>query len=381
MLKEGHIRELLSLLLFAGIALLPVYIFSSGDIQPAHMILALFSVFLLAKRGFLTEGWSLLLLILSLHVFVVEATYSVVRGGEARGMLNAAYFFYTFLLTAAATVHTERVGLKPFYFGMLIATSIATLTVVASGVDLQDISETGRETGTFNNPNQLGFLSVCLLSSSYFLYTTKRISYFLAVILFGTALFLSIVSLSKAAMLANGVVIFFALKPRPTKVNLLVWIVGFFVAIFILSYLYNSGAFNNYLFIQRIQALSTESDSSLASRGYFTVFSAPWYQIVFGMGADNIRFAIGHEVHSTLGSALNAYGIVGFLLMFTLLASWALKIHRHFGIIGTISIVGPSMLYGITHNGSRFVFFWILFATTIGYIRRVNNASERTLSG
>lgn len=376
MTQDRTIFTPLSLLLFAGVSFLPVYIFESGGMQPTHLLLALFSVFVLFQRDFRKESWSLLLLALAAHVFIVEAFHGIAQGGDIKGTVNGAYFLYNFLLTAAVANHTERNGLKPLYVGVLVAASLATFTVAFTGVNLRDISETGRETGTFNNPNQLGFFSCCLLSTAYFLYNVKRMSYVLVACLMITAVFLAVVSLSKAAMIANGAVILLSLKPRFTKANLALWIVGIAAAILMLLQLHERGVFDGYLFVQRLQALSAESDSSLAARGYFVVLDAPAHQLLFGMGSSSIRSIIGHEVHSTLGSALNSYGIIGLVLMAAIFIIWTLKIYRHFGVVGVISIVSPSMLYGITHNGSRFVFFWILLASTIGYIHRVSKTSE-----
>src|SRR5690606_1287440 len=79
----------------------------------------------------------------------------------------------------------------------------------------------GRAVGTFNNPNQLGYFSVCILSLAYLLYRDEYLSYFAAFVVFVIAIFLSITSLSKAAMIANFIVAFMVLKPaRINKVDI-----------------------------------------------------------------------------------------------------------------------------------------------------------------
>ena len=87
--------------------------------------------------------------------------------------------------------------------------------------------------------------------------------------------------------------------------------------------------------------------------------------MLFGLGSQNAREIIGHEVHSTLGSVLNNYGLIGLTLFGTVIFSWAKRIWNAHGFIGLICMVGPPMLYGITHNGTRFTFFWLLFAASL----------------
>ena len=78
---------------------------------------------------------------------------------------------------------------------------------------------------------------------------------------------------------------------------------------------------------------------------------------------------VGHEVHSTLGSVINNYGFLGLILFSAVLAIWAFRLWQSYGAVGMISIAGPAMLYGITHNGIRFTIFWLLFAASMAMAR------------
>ena len=44
---------------------------------------------------------------------------------------------------------------------------------------------------------------------------------------------------------------------------------------------------------------------------------------------------------------------------------WILDIKNSYGFRAVICVCGPSLLYGLTHNGLRFSMFWIMFAVTI----------------
>src|SRR5690606_15914645 len=122
------------------------------------------------------------------------------------------FFLYNFFLVSAIYSYCCRYGLSALSLGLIIAAFIAIFSVSLGGVSLQD-SSAGRAAGSFNNPNQLGYFSVCLLSLTYLIYRCNYFRYPTAVGLFCVSAFLSVVSLSKAAMVANFIVIFLALKP------------------------------------------------------------------------------------------------------------------------------------------------------------------------
>ena len=67
---------------------------------------------------------------------------------------------------------------------------------------------------------------------------------------------------------------------------------------------------------------------------------------------------------------LTSYGLIGFLIFFTLIFIWILDINKTYGLRGVICVCAPSLLYGLTHNGIRFSMFWILFAISIYLSKR-----------
>src|SRR5690606_30754675 len=83
------------------------------------------------------------------------------------------------------------------------------------------------------------------------------------------------------------------------------------------------------------------------------------------LGKQNINDIVGHEVHSTFASVLNDYGLIGFILLASAVVKWARALWRRFGLTGLFCLTAPSLLYGITHNGTRFTIFWLLFASSM----------------
>lgn len=337
--------------------------------QPSHLVLFTFALITLLARGFPVTPWSMALVAIFLLAFAVESTY-VFLGGNPRFLLNAAFFFFNLLATTAIYLHVREAGLKPVRYGILIACAIALGAVAFSGVNLRDLDGQGRPTGSFNNPNQLGYFSVCLLSITFLLYRGKQLSYWMAAAVFSIALFLAIASLSKAAMIANFVVIVLALKPVRSRKALLGWALAGLVGIAYLFQQYQGGAFDDLLFAQRLANIANESDSSLASRGYFAFAEGNGLQLLLGMGTQNINEIIGHEVHSTFASVLNNYGIVGLTIFAFAMFLWAARLWQAFGLVSFICVTAPPMLYGITHNGTRFTFFWLLFAASMALAER-----------
>ncbi|WP_150909721.1 hypothetical protein [Marinobacter halotolerans] len=369
-------RSIEGWLLVIGVALLPVYVFDSGGIQPSHALLATFSVAVLCRKGVPSNSWAILLAAISVYSFFVESFYAVFDGSNS--IINGVYFFYNFILSCAVYTYCRDYGMSILVPGILISCAIVLGSTVASGVSLYS-GDAGRSTAVFNNPNQLGYFSVCLLSLGYLMYRNFIIRYFFAVAICFIALMLSIFSLSKAAMISNFLVIFIALKPAldPNKKSFraklyvsFFWLI--FVAFLLIAaiYFYVTGLAGDFAFVQRLQGMFSEADSSLLERGYLAFLDANAWAFVFGLGDSQASNIVGHEVHSTLASVLNNYGIVGFLIFGSALLLWAIKLHSIYGFWGMACIAGPAMLYGMTHNGTRFTIFWILFSASMSTVSR-----------
>ena len=359
----------LSFLLMIGIASFPVYVFPSGSLQPSHMLIASFSFLVFLRHRFLVTSWGSLFLVFCYWSFVIEASYTIL-GQSPSWIINAIFFIFNWLAACAVYRFCVRDGLAPVAAGITIAALIAIIAVMVTGFNLRDISITGRATGTFNNPNQLGFFSVCLLSITFLMYRTGHFSYWHSAALFGVAIFLSILSLSKAAMIANAAVVLIAMKPANSKFSFAIWSGSLVVTLSILAVLFLRGYFDEYMFLQRLSGLRQEDDSSLASRGYFAIFQGNSIQLLVGIGAERVHRIVGHEVHSTFASVANLYGLIGLTLFGSIFLIWAVRLKRTFGFGGLLCIAMPSLLYGVTHNGTRFTIFWLLFAVSLAAARR-----------
>ncbi len=203
--------------------------------------------------------------------------------------------------------------------------------MLADGVGLTEFAAGGRTAGTFNNPNQLGYFAVCCISQIYLLLYHRVLGYKLAFGLITLSVFMAVASLSKAAILASFLVYFLALKPVSTSRPAAGWLLLSGGSMAVLGVAYNLGRFDRLLFIRRLQGASTESDSSLASRGYFEIFGGNPAELLFGFGANGVLDRVGHEVHSTMAGVLNTYGILGLGVFAAILVVWIVRLGRSYG--------------------------------------------------
>jgi hypothetical protein len=117
----------------------------------------------------------------------------------------------------------------------------------------------------------------------------------------------------------------------------------------------------------RFEQVGKDSDDNAAGRGYDRIWLFPQYVMVgAGEGAYR-RFTEGHdnmEIHSSWGTLLFSYGIVGTIAFMALLwaifrrAAWQLRFYFI-----------PLALYGLTHQGLRFSLLWVFLGLVIGQVR------------
>ena len=94
----------------------------------------------------------------------------------------------------------------------------------------------------------------------------------------------------------------------------------------------------------------------ITERGYDRIIEYPEY-ILWGAGeGETQRFTKGtstNELHSTLGTILFSYGIIGLVIMTFLLkkAIWGAP-------LGIWLVMISPFAYGLTHNGMRQPLFW-----------------------
>lgn len=227
-----------------------------------------------------------------------------------------------------------------------------------------------RNVGFFNNPNQLGYFSLSSLAIMVVLIPVmkaKRFSFFLFIFF---DLLLVFLSLSKAAIISFGVVLIpffwylfsrnrFSLK-KLGRILLFfpILLLCLFLAMDFLSEVWSTAVLNVVL---RFSTMNMESDGSFFGRGYARIWINP-ERVFLGVGeglkpGEDPRFDdpyFSDEIHSSLGTILFSYGILGFLT-YLLLAFSATGFRNPYLLFPMIGM----HMYSLTHQGLRFTLFWV----------------------
>jgi hypothetical protein len=219
-----------------------------------------------------------------------------------------------------------------------------------------------RVLGTFNNPNQLGYWALLVMTCLAF--TREREPATLTdLAAMGAGLYVAMVSLSRAAFLSALLLVCVFLLTRRLRGPVLALVVAGAMAGLVSLQLTNGGpllrAFENEATANIAHRLDSvgEDDNEILKRGYDRILRRPEY-IAFGAGEGAFHRlhpdGKSKEFHSSLGNIRMSYGIVGILVF----AFLFFVVFAGSPFIAWLYIV-PIMLYGITHMGLRFSLFWV----------------------
>lgn len=252
---------------------------------------------------------------------------------------------------------------------IITGTLIATIYAWDTGASIMRVGgSVWRSVGTFNNPNQQGFFAVCIASIAGLLYLRDIISRKMCLFLWGAALILAMVSVSRAAAAAIVVLLIFGIAAMLNKRRLspavilasLTILAGIWIA-------YSAGLLDQVQSVARIEQTGSNRYDSLVVRGYTIPFHNP-LEFLFGVGAENARVGTKFysvEVHSTWWSFMGKYGIIGFALFVAVWLTWTRSIYRELGLLGVLIVVLPATINGISGNYSRFTALWVLVGLSI----------------
>lgn len=224
-----------------------------------------------------------------------------------------------------------------------------------------------RQTIAFENPNQLGYYAIILLTVAVL--WGHLLSKAQLLLMIAGSLYLNIISLSKASILAGIILTLLCIfynrsrqgifAPRMKTVLILI---GLLTGLGLM--LLNMAGSEISILSKawtRILNMASESDSNLGSgRGYNRMFEMNQH-ILWGMGEgayDRFQTMNSNEIHSTIASIYVSYGAIGFMLW--LFAMVKLLFRRNNWFLMLLSFSGI-FLYWITHNGIRNTIVWMIF--------------------
>jgi hypothetical protein len=350
----------------------PFYFWQSGLPQISDFIIIILILTYLLKSGFAIQYFDefkkfiLVGLFFILYVLATNLIWMVLLDYSLGFLLTSVYYIYNYfivLLFISLYTEYETKLLEIVYKSSLISIFIQIFMYFAFGG-----FSGGRMTAGFNNPNQLGYYALLVLS--ILLFSSQKIEVNIKWFIFGvlSSTVLSLASLSKAAIISHISLIFFYIfaKTKHTKFKRNIIIIFVVLAIILTyTYFYTDLITSNQLYTavnRRISSIGQDSDDSLEGRGYTRIFNHPEYWI-FGAGEGNyyrlstLFHSFSGEFHSTLGNIQVSYGIIGLLLFLTFMGIALYK-----DAFQSWYIIAFIMAYGLTHNGIRNSFFWILLA-------------------
>lgn len=350
----------------------PFYTFDSGLPQIADLLMAVLIAYVVLSK--VTSGTVELRSVLRPLFFLVIYSFAVtaasipfidVEGlGATLQFLFPVFYLYNFLAVVVALDFYQRFGrrfLEATFVGIFLSLMLQAVLLPVG------VSGATRSSLFFNNPNQLGYYILLIMTLFFYLDRTLKPPMLLkvVVVIFGFAI--AYVSLSKAAIISSGILVGINLADagvkRPKQ------LIGGVLAITVLLVGILGTSLGGQVLKNTTDQLSTigqGSDESLSGRGYDRITNYPYF-LVMGAGEGGYaRFYEDkerhYELHSSFGTLLFSYGLPGsfaFLL-------FVVRTFRGSSFVEMLYAV-PVFAYGVTHMGLRFTLFWIFFAIVASF--------------
>lgn len=341
------------------------YVAGQGGAQPADIAVAACFLLLITPRALVRlSGVNLFVMLLMIWAVIVNLGWLLTTNNPE---FLRSISYYAFNLGIVAAVFWTRQK-NPRLFDI----AVPAVCAVAMVVQLFVVTFGGgefRSVGTFENPNQLAFWGVCMLGI-WILCRPGRIGP-LDLGMAGSVMWIELASLSRAGLAAAGLLtmIWLFRTVRTTRARLIALMVVIMAA---LAMALTPAVSGRIAESQSIAALEKRLNrnrpvSEFETRGYDRILRYVSH-IVIGAGeGEKERFvAPGSkhtiEIHSTFGTLLFSYGLLGISMFFLFL--W--RTTRVMGFDRYIYLA-PSMAYGMTHNGLRFSFFWFMVGMLLSY--------------
>ena len=345
------------------LVLFPLYIFRSGLPQPGDVLVLLLIPLALqhwnGRLGRDMRSTVRSLMWFTLWVCLVDYTWVFVMGsfsvfGPDSFMLFPLYYIYNALIFLVALVLYRRYG-DLFLRVTLFAVSAMVFIQVATSIALP--SSATRGTVFFNNPNQLGYYALLSATLIALTYRRLRLPLWTASVALVACGCLALISASRAAAGGIGVLLVLLIFSNPKII-----VVACLAAVAVVS---GVGPVANAIEASEERVLTRGSQSNASffqERGYDRIWRNQQY-LLLGAGEgglsrfDDTAYVKNMEIHSSAGTVLFSYGIVGSILF--LVFTW--RLIR--GARARLAIMLlPPLLYAGAHQGLRFTMLWVVLA-------------------
>ena len=346
--------------------LIPLYILPSGLPQPGDLLVLLVVPLALqhwnGRLGRDMRSTLRALIWFTLWVCLVDITWVFVMGsyslfGPDSFLLFPLYYIHNALIFLVALVLYRRFGdlfLRVTVFAVKVMVVVQVLSSIAVGVG------GGRGAVFFNNPNQLGYyalLAATLIALAHRRLQLRIVTSSLTLVCCGV---LAVISASRAAAGGVAVLLVLMLLSNP-KILVAACLAGAAVVSGV-------GPVANAIEASQDRVLNRAGHADVSffqERGYDRIWRNQQY-LVLGAGEgglsrfDDTAYVKNMEIHSSAGTILFSYGIVGSLLF--LVFTW--RLIRGAGPRLVITLL-PPLLYTGAHQGLRFTMLWVVLAVFV----------------
>lgn len=355
-------------LLALGILANPFYVLRSGLPQPGDFVIMAAVAMLLAGSRFrlqiprAVQVPAFLVTAFAAWVTLVSLTWALLLG-DAR--VAIAFLFITYNVSAFLTVLSLPARYGPGVTSTVGLFYAAAVILVTALVPVFYEPWMYRQEFMFNNPNQVGYFAVFSTSCYAVVPGRTRFPVWLDALVLGGAAILVVMSASRAAFFGLVPLAFFIARSRGATGSLAI---GGLVAAALVGLLYLSGpaltpGLEGPDMASRTNRLTDVEAGAGMERGYERILDYPEYTLL-GAGEGGLqRFNVGAfdlEIHSTPGTLLFSYGIVGLSLMAGVLL-WLVRR----GGWSSLLWIAPPVLVGITHNTLRQTDLWVFLALAV----------------
>lgn len=359
-----------------------IYIFPSGNPQPADflLLLGIALTLLLVWRTLPNEPVLYLGIGLLLGWITLVNSFWFLATGDFVFIRKTSFYFYNSIVL----VFVVALGSRDFdklkntiYVSCVVALFAQFLFLGMADESIK------RATGTFNNPNQMGYWALLVMTCLAIARERTRLSV-VDVLALGAGMYATMLAISKAAVICAMLLIAIAVARCGCR-RYAGWLLTITLAGGVILQLATGHVLErlaNLDFVEpvtrELSSLGETADEDVAKRGYRRLLEHPHY-LAFGAGEGVFeRLATGpdgadsKEFHSTLGNLIMSYGLVGLGLFLVLLA-----LIFTVGPWTNVAYLVPIMLYGITHNGLRFSLFWVFLGLVFAHGRYHRRAPAR----
>jgi hypothetical protein len=381
-------NNLLTFIIGIYLIICPFYFFESGIPQPAHYVAAIAFIVMIFSKDFrliLKEKVVQYLVLFLIITIVVNSVYYFKYSSIGDGnifLLHIAYYVFNFLffilfLIALKQEHSIK-NIDKIALFCLISIGIQVILAILGVDKVTQYIVTGRSVIYFNNPNQLGYFTLLMLTLFTILPSRYRNNKFIALLALVGSAILVVVSGSRLVLVGVVLLAFLLLFQQGIKLKLKYWVIISLVGLIFASFIYKTEFIQKRITLVEIRNHRQDSTgvSEAQIRGYDRIWLYP-KNIIYGAGEGKYdRFLSYHqwEIHSGFGTILFSYGIIG--MLFFMLFFYKVIVKRMFY---NVLLLTPIIVYNLAHQGFRSPLFWAVLASVYVISQQIDKTTKRLI--